>query len=125
LPSTTFIATILSVNNACDVEGDRKAGRRTLAIVLGLPRAERMIHLQAAATLMLAVALVPLHVLPMSALAPIALTGAFAWRELARMHAHGFSHATKAACMGGISAVFLVYTLAILVAIAMGALGTP
>jgi 1,4-dihydroxy-2-naphthoate octaprenyltransferase len=77
-PSTTLIAKILSVNNACDLEGDGKAGRRTPAIVPALPHAERMIHLQAAATLTLAVALVPLDVLPMSALAPIALTGVFA-----------------------------------------------
>jgi 1,4-dihydroxy-2-naphthoate octaprenyltransferase len=52
LPSSTLIATILSVNNLCDVEGDAKAGRRTLAIVLGSTRAERLIHLQAAATLL-------------------------------------------------------------------------
>ena len=125
LPSSTLIATILSVNNACDIEGVRKAGRRTLAIVLGLARAERAIHGQAVLTLVLACALVPLGVLPVSALVPIALAGAFAWREFARMHGRGFSHATKAACMGGISAVFMVYTLAILVAIGMAAAGLP
>jgi len=125
LPSSTLIATILSVNNACDIDGDTRAGRRTLAIVLGRARAERMIHLQAAITVLLACALVPLRVLPASALVPIALAGLFGWREFVRMHRRGFSHATKAASMGGVSAVFLVYTLAILVAIGMGAVGLP
>jgi 1,4-dihydroxy-2-naphthoate octaprenyltransferase len=41
LPSSTLIATILSVNNACDIEGDARAGRRTLAIVLGRDNAAR------------------------------------------------------------------------------------
>jgi 1,4-dihydroxy-2-naphthoate octaprenyltransferase len=125
VPSSVLIATILSVNNACDIDGDRKAGRRTLAIVLGREKAERMIYLQALVTLLLAFALVPLHVLPASALAPLALAGLFSWREFARMHRRGFSHAMKSASMGGISAVFLVYTLAILVAIGMGAWGLP
>lgn len=125
LPSSTLIATILSANNACDIEGDRKAGRRTLAIVLGRERAERLIYGQCAATLVLACALVPLAVLPRSALVPLALAGFFGWRELARMHRRGFSHASKAAIMGGISAVFIVYTVAILAAIGMGAAGLP
>jgi len=125
LPSSALIATILSVNNACDIDGDAKAGRRTLAIVLGRAAAERMIHLQAAVTLLLAFALVPLHVLPASALVPVSLAGLFGGREFVRMHRRGFSHATKAPSMGGISAVFAVYTLAILVAIGMGAAGLP
>ena len=125
LPSGTLIATILSVNNACDIDGDTRAGRRTLAIVLGRDRAGRIIGWQGAVTLALAYALVPLQVLPAFALVPITLAGIFGGREFARMHRRGFSHATKAASMGGISAVFAVYTLAILVAIGLGALGLP
>ena len=125
LPSTALIATILSVNNACDVDGDRQAGRRTLAIVLGREQAERMIYAQSVVALLLAGALVPLAVLPQSALAPLALAGIFGGRTLARMHRRGYSHVTKAAAMGGISAVFAVYTAAILVAIGMAAAGLP
>lgn len=125
LPSGMLIATILSVNNACDIDGDTRAGRRTLAIVLGRGRAGRIIGWQGAVTLALAYALVPLQVLPAFALVPITLAGIFGGREFARMHRRGFSHATKAASMGGISAVFAVYTLAILVAIGLGALGLP
>ncbi|MEP7183329.1 MAG: prenyltransferase [Betaproteobacteria bacterium] len=125
LPSGTLIATILSVNNACDIDGDARAGRRTLAIVLGRARAARMLLVQAGATLLLALALVPLGVLPASALVPLMLAGVFGARTIARMHRGGYSQATKAAAMGSISAVFAVYTLAILIAIGMGATGLP
>jgi len=125
LPSTTLIATILSVNNACDIEGDTRAGRRTLAIVLGHAPAAPVIALQGVLTMVLAFALVPLAVLPASALVPLAVAALFAWRQFAAMRKRGFSHATKAAAMASISAVFAVYTLAILTGIGMGALGLP
>jgi 1,4-dihydroxy-2-naphthoate octaprenyltransferase len=89
LPSSTLIATILSVNNACDLDGDARAGRRTLAIVLGRANAARMILAQGVATLLLAAALVPLNVLPASALAPLALAALFGWRQFAAMHRRG------------------------------------
>jgi 1,4-dihydroxy-2-naphthoate octaprenyltransferase len=125
VPSSVLIATILSVNNACDIVGDGKAGRRTLAIVLGHDGAARMIRVQAALTLVAAVALVPLGVLPVSALAPLALAALLGARTLAAMHRRGYSHPAKAAAMGGISVVFLVYTLALLAAIAFKAAGLP
>jgi 1,4-dihydroxy-2-naphthoate octaprenyltransferase len=119
LPSSVLIATILSVNNACDVEGDRAAGRNTLAILLGPSRAETLIRVQLLATLAFAVALVPLHVLARTSWAPLAIVALVAWRELQAMHRHGFSHVTKAQCMGGISKVFLAYTIAILASLAI------
>lgn len=121
MPSSVLIATILSVNNACDLVGDRRAGRRTLAIVLGHDGAARLILAQAALTLAAAVALIPLGVLPASGLVPLALAALFGARTLAAMHRRGYSHAGKAAAMGGVSAVFLAYTLALLLAIALAA----
>ena len=53
LPSSMLIATILSVNNACDRMGDARAGRRTLGIILGPEGAARAIVLQAVVTLAL------------------------------------------------------------------------
>ena len=120
-----LIATILSVNNACDRTGDARAGRRTLGILLGVRGAARAILMQSALTLALALALIPLGVLPHAALVPLGLAGAFGARTLARMHRRGYSAATKAAAMGGISAVFVAYTLAILAGIAMRAWGWP
>ena len=125
VPSSVLIATILSVNNACDIVGDAKAGRRTLAIVLGHDGAARLIRVQAALAFAGAVALVPLGVLPVSALAPLGLAALFGARTLAAMQRRGYSHATKAAAMGGISTVFLAGTVALLVAIAFKAAGLP
>ena len=125
LPSSTLIATILSVNNACDTVGDARAGRRTLGIVLGPAGAARAIVLQAVVTLALALALIPAGVLPRTAVVPIAAAAAFAARTLARMHRRGYSAASKAAAMADISAVFVGYTLAILAGIAMRAWGWP
>jgi 1,4-dihydroxy-2-naphthoate octaprenyltransferase len=125
LPSSVLIATILSVNNACDREGDARAGRRTLGIVLGATGAARAIVVQCAATLALALALIPLRVVPIAAVVPLAIAGAFGARTLAAMHRRGYSHATKGAAMGGISAIFVAYTLAALAGIAMRARGWP
>jgi 1,4-dihydroxy-2-naphthoate octaprenyltransferase len=69
--------------------------------------------------------LVPLGVLPASALLPIAVAATLGWREFNAMHRRGYSHATKAASMGSISLVFVAYTLAMLVGIALGAFGLP
>jgi 4-hydroxybenzoate polyprenyltransferase len=93
--------------------------------VLGPSRAERLIHVQMAATLALAIALVPLGVLPAVALLPIAAAAFVGWRELVAMHRRGYSHATKAASMGGVSKVFLAYTVAVLAGIGLGTAGLP
>jgi 1,4-dihydroxy-2-naphthoate octaprenyltransferase len=121
LPSTVLIATILSVNNACDIEGDRRAGRRTLASVVGIDRAERLIDGQLLLTLLLAVALIPLRVLTIEALVPLAAAAVAGGRELSAMHRRGFSHATKSAQMAGISKIFILYTVALLLGIALTA----
>lgn len=125
LPFTALIATILSVNNACDIEGDAKAGRRTLAVVLGRVRAERAIRAQAVLALALAVLLVPLGVLPVAALAAIGLAAVVGARTLARMGRAPCSHATKAMQMAGISTIFLAASGAILAGLAMRAAGWP
>ncbi len=119
LPSSVLIATILSVNNACDIEGDRAAGRRTLAVMLGARRAELLIRAQVLVTIVLALALAPLHVLARTGWAAVAIVAIVAWRELHAMHRCGFSHPTKAQCMGRISKVFAVYTIAILASLAI------
>lgn len=119
LPSTALIACILTVNNTCDIEGDRKAGRRTLSIVLGAGRARGLIDGLLLATWALAFALIPLGVLNAWGAAPLALAGAAAVKVSRGMHARGYTHATKGASMGGISGIFVLYTVAVLAALAL------
>ena len=120
LPSSLIIAGILSTNNACDRVGDERAGRRTLAIALGPRRSHLPIYALVAATYAAIVLLAALRVLPPWAFLPMVLSAAHAWRTLAAMRGRGWSHATKAPNMGGISLVFIVFTLCLLASLALG-----
>ncbi|MFW6312489.1 MAG: prenyltransferase [Spirochaetota bacterium] len=108
LPSTLMIAAVLTVNNTCDLEGDREAGRKTLSIVLGKKPAAALVDLLVA----VAYAILALSVVGRSPVQPvILLAGAAATAvTLASMHRRGYSHATKHANMSAIIRVIALYT---------------
>jgi len=110
LPSFLFIASILTVNNCCDREGDSQAGRKTLAILWGTRANVLTLILPLGAYLTLAVLSIS-NLLPWTflivAVAGPALTVPL-WRG---MFHRGFSHATKGPNMGAVSRTFLIYTL--------------
>ena len=122
IPSSLIIAGILSTNNACDRVGDARAGRRTLAIVLGPERSDRPVFALVAAAYAAVALLAALRVLPPWAFLPMLASAAHAWRTLAAMRKRGWSHATKAANMGGISLVFVVFTACLLASFALARL---
>ena len=122
LPSSLVIAAILSTNNACDRVGDARAGRRTLAIVLGPDEAHVPVFVLVAACYAAVALLLALRVLPLWSLVPMGLSAIHAWRSLAGMKARGWSHATKGPNMGAISLVFLVFTACLLASIALAGL---
>ncbi len=110
LPSFLFIASILTVNNCCDRQGDALAGRRTLAILWGT-KANTLVILQpllayTALGVLSIFGLLPWTFLLVALLGP-AITIPF-WRS---MFQRGFSHATKGPNMGAVSQTFLLYTL--------------
>lgn len=108
LPQSLFIGAILSANNACDIMGDKSAGRRTLAILLGRKLAPWIMYLQVAAGTVLLVVLGVTGRLP-GVVAIGAMPAAMLVFMLFRaMHRRGYSHETKGANMGGISKTFLV-----------------
>ena len=119
LPSSLLIAGILSTNNACDQVGDARAGRRTLAIVLGPERAHWPVLALVASAFAAVVLLAAQRIVAPVALLPMLLAAAFAWRTLAAMMGRGWSHATKAPNMGGISLVFIVFTACLLASLAL------
>jgi len=125
LPSTFLIADILTVNNTCDAEGDFAAGRRTLSIVLGATTSRALVAVLIAVGYGLAFALAAMRVLPALTVVPLAAAGLFAAREIGRMHRRGYTHATKGASMGGISAIFLVYSASILASMLVDAAVRP
>ncbi len=113
VPSTLLIAAILAANNACDRVGDAAAGRRTLAIVVGEVGAARCVEWLVVAGFAAAFALAAAGVLPAWSALPLAAAAALAAKLLRAMRRRGYSHRTKGATMGGISAVFIAYTAAV------------
>ena len=112
LPSTLMIAAILTTNNTCDIEGDRAAGRKTLSVLLGRAGGEAVLVSEVHAGFLMLCAAVLFGFAPFWALAPILVILVPVSLELIAMHRRGFSHGTKEASMGGISKIFLLFTLA-------------
>jgi 1,4-dihydroxy-2-naphthoate octaprenyltransferase len=113
LPSALFIASILTTNNTCDIEGDSAAGRRTLSILIGRRASAALVYLEgilgfASAAAWVVAGILPVPVLPATAAA--AVLSVFVYRK---MGALGYSHGTKQNAMEGISKVFLLYSAAI------------
>ncbi len=110
VPSFLFIASILTVNNCCDREGDALAQRKTLAILWG-PAASLLVVILPTLSYVLLAVLAFLDLVPRTFF--VAVIGGLAlsipyWRG---MFHRGFSHATKGPNMGAVTQAFLMYTL--------------
>lgn len=112
LPCACVIASILMVNNTCDIAGDILAGRKTLAIILGSAWGEFFVVLYGLLGIGITVfasfagALPRFHAISM----PLSLIGILPlW---IKMHRSGYSHATKGQNMQAILQVLLVFTFA-------------
>lgn len=120
IPSTLFIASILTVNNTCDAVGDKQAGRLTLSILIGQTASRILIPLEGLAaysTAAMAFALFsafgPLGWQTLVSQACLALGAGFSVPGYLKMQARGFSHLTKGPNMSGISQLFIIFTLAL------------
>ncbi|TVQ17937.1 MAG: prenyltransferase [Spirochaetaceae bacterium] len=115
IPSSLMIAAVLTVNNTCDYDGDRAAGRRTLSIVAGRSFGEAIVYASGliAYAILFAGALATVDALPrlrpggvVAAAVGLLVTAAF----YLRMHRRGYSHATKRPQMVAIIRVVSIYT---------------
>ncbi len=113
LPSTFWIASILTVNNTCDIKGDTEAGRKTLSILVGVKGGGIAFMLlgllgQAASVLAALSGFLP------GAIAPSVMAGTVpiiaVWVS---MHRLSYSHATKGRNMGKILLCFIFYTVSV------------
>lgn len=111
LPSLLMVASILTVNNTCDMVGDRQAGRRTLSIVIGPHSSEALIYLLGVASFVAAVILAFQGIIPSSGTVPILLMALLTVPVYFRMHRRGYSHQTKGPSMGSISSIFMRFTI--------------
>ena len=108
VPSLIHIASILTVNNTCDIQGDTLAGRHTLSILLGYRTSVILIVLQIVA----AYGTIFLTVEPQLLTAGIALAGFFlSAHTMKSMIIQGFTHETKGPSMGLISKSFMIYSI--------------
>ncbi|POR04304.1 prenyltransferase [Alkalispirochaeta sphaeroplastigenens] len=111
IPSGLFIASILTVNNTCDIAGDTLAGRRTLSIITGRRVGESLVYIQgflAYASLFTLGAAGFLHG-GAQVTAPLFLV--LSLPLYLAMHRQGFSHETKSSSMQRISAAFLLFSV--------------
>ena len=111
LPGAILIASILSVNNACDMVGDAEAGRRTLALVLGPRPAAVLPFALGACAYALDFFLIGDRVLPRHELYCAALSLLASSPFYARMARERFSHSTKGRSMKAILACFGLFSL--------------
>ena len=111
LPSLLFVASILTVNNTCDIEGDTAAGRRTLSILLGRSYAPWLIYLLGLSGYLLTIYNGLTDVLPRSTILLAIIIAPAIVREYYLMHRRGYSHETKGPSMGSVSKVFVYYTV--------------
>ena len=125
LPGSLMIAAILAVNNACDIEGDRRSGRKTLAVLLGAKGGEAVAWILVSAGFALSVALGLLGTLPVSVAVAVPIVAVPATAELRAMGRRGYSHSTKGPNMGGILRVFLLWSAATGICLAADILFRP
>ncbi len=113
IPSTVIIASILTTNNTCDFEGDARARRRTLAIVLGRRVSAHLVWIQGGLAMSFTGLLAVTGTLPIWCgilQVPVVVLSTLEYR---RMFRRGFSHETKAESMGSVSRVFLMFSAAV------------
>ncbi len=138
LPSFFLIASILTVNNTCDIEGDREAGRRTFSIIFGKKAGEAAVYIlgflgfgtaiclgltgggpfvergafAASSTFVEGGVFSGGGVFPPLTSVLVAVAAVPAWLEYRTLHRRGFSQATKGPSMASISKILMLYTLA-------------
>jgi 1,4-dihydroxy-2-naphthoate octaprenyltransferase len=111
IPGASFIASILAVNNACDIEGDFAAGRRTFAILLGLRRASALPAALGAVSYAVMIGLAFSGTLPIRAAATGAASALVSLPIYAGMRKRGFSHETKGTSMKAVLGAFSLWSL--------------
>lgn len=120
LPLACPIAAILGVNNACDRDQDRQAGRKTLAVLAGPGAARASILAWLGLGFLGAGGLVLAHNLPWTVAAGLGLALIPALFQLRSMLKRGFSSSTKSVNMGSIVKILLAWSLGLGSGLGMG-----
>ncbi|WP_320130118.1 prenyltransferase [uncultured Sphaerochaeta sp.] len=106
LPFFFMVALILSVNNTCDMDADRKAGRRTLSIVLTERKASVLLYGELIAAHLLGIVLVMVKVYPLWLVVTTLFSVGFSLWQLLFLQKSGFSAKTKSSSMQVVSSMY-------------------
>ncbi len=112
LPFMFLIGMILTVNNSCDRESDKEAGRKTLSILLSIRANRRVLLFQLTGAFILTLAFALLGMLPPAVFFTLPAGALFSFKVFRKMEKEGFSLKSKSNSMRSVSNIFLSYTLA-------------
>jgi 1,4-dihydroxy-2-naphthoate octaprenyltransferase len=121
VPSLLLVASILTVNNTCDIDGDRKAGRHTLSILLGRTAGEMVVYLLGIIAFLFTVYLVWRGVFPRTVVYGLVPAAILSVPIYVGLHRRGYSHDTKGPSMGAISKVFALFSVGVIVPLIIAA----
>lgn len=113
VPTAVFIGTILLSNNLSDIEEDRKTGRRTLPILIGIKSSEKLWIFNVIMLLVLTFILMIIGIYPIIVLVAVILL--FPYRSISNFLSYDKSISTKGKTMGLIGQVGLKYHLAVII----------
>ena len=109
IPTSLFIGTILLSNNLSDIEEDRKVGRKTLPILIGIKNAEKLWVFNVIMLPVLTFVLVLIGILPIIALVTVFIL--FPYKSTSDFLSYKKSIQNKGRTMGLIGKVGLIYHL--------------
>ncbi|MFL0197948.1 prenyltransferase [Clostridium sp. WILCCON 0269] len=113
VPTATFIGTILLSNNLSDIEEDRKIGRKTLPIMIGIKSSERLWVFNVIMLLVLTFILLIMGIYHIIAVATVILL--FPYKSIHNFLSYDKSIYTKGRTMGLIGEIGLKYHLAVII----------
>ncbi|MBP2031730.1 1,4-dihydroxy-2-naphthoate octaprenyltransferase [Clostridium algifaecis] len=113
VPTAIFIGTILLSNNLSDMKEDRKIGRKTLPILIGIKNSEKLWVFNVIMLLVLTVILIMIGIYPIVVLVNVILL--FPYKSISNFLSYDKSIFTKGKTMGLIGTVGLKYHLAVIV----------
>lgn len=113
VPTSLFIGTILLSNNLSDIEEDRKIGRKTLPILIGIKNAEKLWIINVVMLLALTLLLALIHIYPIVVLVIVILL--FPYKSISNFLSYDKSIHTKGRTMGLIGQIGLKYHLAVII----------
>ncbi|WML34044.1 prenyltransferase [Clostridium sp. OS1-26] len=113
VPTAVFIGTILLSNNLSDIEEDRKVGRKTLPILIGIKNSEKLWAFNVTMLLILTFILLVMGIYPIVVVVAVILL--FPYKSIPNFLSYGKSIYTKGRTMGLIGQIGIKYHLAVII----------